>query len=169
MIHLKTNPKGIDLAIQKVQQRLYDKITTTYSCDVEGFGRVYVDVKDDFNAPYAYLSKGEYKEVLNNDTVNGIHFFFVEDDTSSIIERSSLSTSDIDLIVIVNDLTKVKGDVLHYQDEEIKEEVKEFLKGCFKINTITKGKKALDGFDVSKLQFIYPYFVFKISATINNY
>ena len=69
----------------------------------------------------------------------------------------------------MNDLTKVKEEVLHLQDEEIKEDVKSFIKNSLEINTITKGRKALDGFDVSQLEFTYPYFVFKVSATINNY
>ena len=35
------------------------------------------------------------------------------------------------------------------------------------ITYVTKGENALDGFDISKLHFIYPYYVFKITGTIN--
>jgi len=38
-----------------------------------------------------------------------------------------------------------------------------------RVSKITKGEKALDGFDISELKFIYPFFVFKITGTINNY
>ena len=169
MNYLKNDPKGIDIPIQLAQKRLYDKLIFEYSCDVVGYGRVYTDIVDDSDIPYAYIGRGEYEEVLTNDKINGIHFFFVERESSDVISRSCLSSTDVDLIVIVNDLTKVKDDVLHYQDEEIKEDVKSFVKNSLEINSITKGKQALDGFDVSKIQFIYPYFVFKITSTINNY
>tara|TARA_R110000787_G_scaffold175266_1_gene287749 strand:+ start:352 stop:861 length:510 start_codon:yes stop_codon:yes gene_type:complete len=169
MIHLKTNPKGIDIPIQSAQQSVYDKLISAYSCDVTAYGRVYTDVNNESIKPYAYINGGEYKEVLHDDKINGIHFFFVEDDTSEIVSRSCLSNNDVDIIFIVDDLTKVNGDIIHYQDEEIKENVKSSLRGFFEVKSVTKGKEALNGFDVSQLKFIYPYFVFKITVTINNY
>jgi hypothetical protein len=98
------------------------------------------------------------------------HFFFIENDVSDALDHTCLSSNQIDVIFIVDDLTKVKPTIEHYPDEEIKEEVKSYLKpyldGDLKV---TKGEGALDGFDISKLQFIYPYFVFKITGEINNY
>ncbi len=169
MIYLKENPVGIDIQIQRMQQHLYDKLVASWNCDVVSYGRVYLDDKDGSIIPKAYLQKGEYKNVLSDDTIKGVHFFFVEDSESEAISHSCMSSNNLDLIFIVNDLRKVKSDINHYADEEIKEEVKSYIKSFWEMDSITKGKEALNGFDASKKHFKYPYYVFKISGSINNY
>lgn len=166
-IYLKTSPVGIDKQIQRIQQYLYDKIVEQWSCDVDAYGRAYVDTDGDSVKPKAYLENGEYRELLTDDT-RGVHFFFIEKN-AEVLAHTCHSTSDVDLIFIVDDLTQVKSGVGHYADEEIKEDVKSWVKQFWLMETITKGEDALDGFDTSKLHFRYPYHVFKISGTINNY
>jgi len=168
MIHLKINPVGIDIQIQRMQQYLYDKLLASWNCDITAYGRAYLDDKEGSIIPKAYLKKGEYKNVLADDTIKGAHFFFIEANAETV-SNSCVSSNNLDLIFIVDDLTKVRSDISHYADEEIKEEVKSYIKSFWEMESISKGKEALDGFDVSKKHFKYPYYVFKISGSINNY
>lgn len=167
-IYLKTTPVGIDKQIQRMQQYLYDKIVANWGCSVEAYGRAYVDDDKDSVKPRIYLESGEYKELLTDDTISGVHFFFIEKN-AEVLSHTCHSTNDVDLIFIVDDLTKVKSSIDHYADEEIKEDVKNWVKQFWLMETVVKGKDALEGFDIEKIHFVYPYHVFKISGTINNY
>jgi len=167
MIYLKTSPVGLDVQIQKLQQHLYDKLGALWSCDIDAYGRVYKDNDKDSTKPRYYNNNGEYKELLTNDSVKGVHFFFIENDETSNLPDVHLYSSNVDLIVIVDDIRTVKPNVNHYADEEIKEDVRNNIRKGFTINSVVKGDSALDGFDISKLHFVYPYFVFKIAMTIN--
>ena len=170
MIHLKTDPKGIDKPIQRFQQVFYDKSVKAFDCDIVSYGRIYKDDKDGKISPQGYVGKGNYKDVLTDGTIKGLHFFFVEDEESEVIQKPCVSKADVDIIVFVNDISKVRGDIEHYADEEIVTTFKSFFSGYgLEIQSVIKGKKALDGFDTEQLRFRYPYFVFKIKTTINNY
>ncbi|NQV77088.1 MAG: hypothetical protein HQ490_01885 [Lutibacter sp.] len=170
MIYLKSNPKGIDIQIQRIQQYLYDKLSSEYSCEIYAYSRAYKDNENGSIKPLAYVSSGSYKELLTDNNIKGLHYFFIEDDEAEILSDSCLSTNDVDIIFFVNDITKVRGDITHYADEEIKETVKDYIyKLGFKPQSVTKGGKALEGFDISKIKFIHPFNVFKIKITINNY
>ena len=169
MLHLKTDPVGIDNKIQSIQTSLYNKLVASWNCEIEGYGRAYIDDDNGSIKPLVFKGNIDYEEVLTDDKINGAHFFFIEDNESDLMANTCLSTTDIDLILIVDDLRSVKADILHYADEEIKEEVKSYLNGFCRITKAVKGKDALDGFDISQLKFLYPYFVLKITATINNY
>lgn len=169
MIYLKESPKGIDIQIQRMQEYLYEKLLTSLNCEVVAYGRVYKEQVLEEIEPLAYLKNGEYKNVLTEDTIKGLHYFFVENNQSEVLTRTCMSSNTIDVIVIIDDLTKVKSDIVHYPDEEIKEEIKSYLKSFFEIQSVVKGRDALDGFDISKLEFKYPYYVFKLTGTINNY
>ena len=169
MIFTKISPVGIDIPIQRLQVSLHAKLTDAFSCDVTAYGRAYVDNDNGVIKPLTYVSKGEYKELLTDDTINGLHFFFIENDTSEGVSRTCMSDTEVDIIFIIDDLTKVRSDIVHYADEEIKEQIKSFVKSFYEITTITKGENALDGFDISKLKFIYPYFVFKLRVIIKEF
>jgi len=167
-VHLKTTPVGIDKQIQRMQQYLYDKIVANWACEVEAYGRAYVDTVNDSVKPRVYLESGEYREMLTDDSIKGVHFFFIEKN-AEVLSHTCMSTNDVDLIFIVDDLTKVKASITHYADEEIKEDVKKWVKQFWLMESVVKGEDALDGFDTSKIHFVYPYHVFKISGTIINY
>ena len=169
MIYLKENPVGVDLPIQRLQEVLYTKINDAFNCDVTAYGRAYINNDKGSVKPLAYLTKGEHRELLTDDTIDGLHFFFIENDTDDVVSRTCMSDTEVDIIFIINDLTKVKGDIVHYADEEIKEIIKSFVRNQHQITTVTKGENALDGFDVSQLNFIYPYFVFKLRVIIKEF
>ncbi|MFK7780663.1 MAG: hypothetical protein QM490_06105 [Candidatus Gracilibacteria bacterium] len=170
MIYTKVDPQGIDKQIQRIQQFLYDKLNSVYSGEIYSYGRVYKNETENGVRPLFYVGNKDYEELTINDTINGLHYFFVEDDKSEISDRVCISSNEVDIIFIIDDITKIRGDISHYADEEIKETIKSYVQGLnFSLTSVTKGKKALDGFDISKTKFIFPYFVFKLTGTINNY
>jgi len=169
MIYLKTNPVGIDKPLQRLQESLHTKLIDAFNCDINAYGRAYINNENGSVKPLAYLTNGEHRELLTDDSIKGLHFFFVEDDNSQGVSRTCMSDTEVDIIFIIDDLTKVRSDITHYADEEIKEQIKSFVKSWYKIISVTKGEKALDGFDISKLHFIYPYFVFKLRVIIKEF
>lgn len=168
MIYLKSNPVGIDVQIQNMQEYLYEKLNISMNCDIYAYGRAYIEDRESVK-PIVYLNDGEYREVLHDDTVRGLHYFFIEGDSADVLSNTCMSSNDVSVIVIVNDITKAKPSISHYADEEIKEEVKSYLTSFFEAESVVKGKDALDGFDISQVDFIYPFFVFRITGKINNY
>jgi len=169
MLYTKLNPVGIDLQIQRAQIYLHDKLETAFNCDITAYGRAYKDNNKGSIKPLAYIGEGEYIELLTDDRINGLHYFFIENDESNVLSRTCMSDNEVDIIFIVDDLSKVKGSITHYADEEIKEEIKSYLRSFFEITSVTKGEEALNGFDISQLQFIYPYFVFKLKVIVKEY
>jgi len=167
MNNTKASPVGLDVQIQNLQEYLYDRLSIIWTCSIEGYGRVYSDNVNGSIIPRWYNSDGEYKDVLHNDTIKGVHFFFIENDYASNIPNTNLFTSNVDLIVIVDDITSVKPNVVEYADEEILADVRGLIKKGFEITSVTKGENALDGFDISKVHFVHPYHVFKISMNID--
>jgi len=169
LIHTKIAPTGIDKRIQRAEQYLHDNLLSDYSCDISAYGRAYADSINGVIKPRAYVGNGEYKPLLTDDRINGLHFFFVENEESDVEVGTCIRSNDVDLIVIIDDISKVRGDIAHYADEEIVQNVLHYAKSFMRISKITKGEKALDGFDVENLKFIYPFFVFKLTGKINNY
>ncbi len=169
MIYLKQNPKGIDIQIQRIQEYIYNKINEDYNCEVFAYGRVYENKINGVKKPLAYVGSGEYRDVLTDDRINGLHFFFVENEKSEVISRTCMSNNEVDVVFIIDDLSNVKQDITHYPDEEIKEDIKSYLRGFAEVVSVTKNEDALKGYDVENIPFIYPFFVFKITININNY
>lgn len=166
MNNVKTNPAGIDIPLQEMQIVLYDRLCESWG-DITGYGRVYKTKKKERVIPEHYKGNGEYIEVLTDDKKVAI-FFFVE---SGEIESqgSCLSKSDVDLIFLV-DVAKAKNTINHYADEEIRLEVLKIAKSYFStIESTVKGEEALSGFTTENLDFIHPFFIFKIKGSINNY
>jgi len=168
LIYLKDNTSGVDTQIQLIQKYLYNKLVSMYNCEIHGYGRVYKDGNKSVSKPIAYIGNGRYKELLFDSKIKGLHFFFIVNDESISVKNSNLSNYQVELIIFVNDITKIKQGASHYADEEIKEDIKNIVSPYLRPDTVVKGEKALEGFDISKLQFIYPFFVFKIKSKLNN-
>lgn len=166
MIYIKTYPIGIDLNIQKLQTKLYNKLSDLWDCEVDAYGRVYVDNYKDGVKPLVYVGQGDYKELLFDDTINGVHFFFIVDDTVNKIQGKDLYEADVDIIFLINNIYSVKRDISHFADEEIKEDIRGIINGDFEIQSIVKGEDALDGFQTNKLSFIYPFYALKFSTKL---
>lgn len=166
MNYTKQNPVGIDVPIKRIQDALYEKLNTSWK-DIVGYGRVYKTVKGERVIPEHYIGEGEYKEVLTDDKKTAI-FFFIESSTIRSM-GGCLSKNSVDLIFLVNVL-KAKPEAMDYADEEVRLEVLKIAQLYFtSISETIKGREALKGFTTENLDFIHPYFIFKISGIINNY
>jgi len=165
MNNTKTNPVGIDLIIQDIQNDLYDKLSVLWG-DIKGFGRVYKNKKQERTIPEYYAGKGEYDEVLTDDMKTATFFFLESGELES--KGSCLSKTNVELYFLV-DVSKAKSSIQHYADEEVRLDVLNIVKNNLTIVRTIKGRDALSSFTVEDLDFIHPYFIFKIEGIINNY
>lgn len=166
MNHLKDIPVGIDAVIQPMQIDLYDQLCESWG-DMNGFGRVYKQKKQERTIPEYYAGSGQYKEVLTNDSLVGTFFFVEEDEIKST--GLCLSRNTVDLYILV-DAAKARTDIKHYPDEEIRLQVLNIARRYFtEVVRTTKGREAMKEFTTHDLDFIHPYFIFKITGIINNY
>lgn len=155
MIHLKTNPIGIDAEIQGIQEYLYEKLN---DWNLEAFGRAEIIDKK----PRVFYKKNDYKEVLFlNETSNG-KFFFVDSEKTKLEE--GFLVTDVDLYFLL-DVKKIKPNVNHRADEEIRVEILNYLQKKYKEIDITKGQKVLSNFE-TKLNDMQPYHFLKFSFEV---
>ncbi len=157
MIYLKENPIGVDVPIQRIQERLYNDL----GYEINAYGRAYLNKRGDNTVPEVLIEESnEYQEVLLNDCENGV-FFFIENNTTKI--SSHTFRTNVDLIMSLK-LCCVKPDIKHRADEEVKIDVYKVLRKCvFREDIeITKGIEALRGFE-SNLKDMQPNHFVKFS------
>lgn len=153
MNNLKTNPVGIDVHINSTQIKLFDKLGYT---DFDGYGRIYTIEKK----PYGFVLNEDYKELLTDDKLSG-HFFFVE---NPLTDKDKLFITEIDIVFMLN-LKKLKPNIIHRADEEVRIQILEILDNCamFQLKSVTKGIDALSDFDHTLLD-MQPYHFIKFSG-----
>ena len=159
-LNLINNPKGIDAEIQRIETSLYNNLG--YS-NIEAYGRCYVIEKDDNTVPVYYLGNKEYREVTLNDALE-MSFFFIERPTSA--KASGFYTTPVDIIFLL-DLEKLKPELNHRADEELKAEIDKILvkNTQFTLTEVKKGLDALEGFD-HDLKDMQPYSFLKFTGTL---
>lgn len=156
-MHKKENPVGIDVEIQRIQEKLLEKLS---DWNLEGFDRVYVLDKK----PIWYYKKNDYRHVLKFDKKTYGLFFFVEGDSTDV--KRNISKSDVDLIFLL-DISKIKPNSKHRADEEVKIDIQKILAKYLtrEILKITKGINALSPFE-TRLEDLQPYHFIKFSFQI---
>lgn len=162
MNHLKTNPVGIDKAIQQLQIRLYEHLEFD-----NGYGRVY-KVEKDTNRfiPAHFVNETEdYIEVLTDDSLNG-SFFFLENRKTIFKKDTVQIKTPVDIIFQMN-LNKLRSDISHRADEEMRLEILNIISlfPNFEVNQTIKGIRALDGL-FHQLRDMQPYHYLKVSGNI---
>ncbi len=166
MIYTLTNPKGIDAAIQNLQNFLHDQLGWT---DIDVYGRVYRNVSEQKGlTPEAYISDGEYRDVLTNDKKTATIFFI--DDNKHETKEGIRFESKIKIVFILN-LKKAFPNVTHRADMDAEIKAVELLRmrSAFAMNEMEKGVDAvLSGFNTEgiKLSDIQPYHVFSINGVM---
>lgn len=155
MIVLKENPVGIDLKIQKLQMFL-DNWLPGYNLEI--LGRT--EIKD--KKPIAFYKKNDYKEVLFINQSTSGRVFFIDNEITKTDGKKLVTTVDV---IFLLDLIKIKPNVIHRADEEVKIEILDVLKDFLPRNTdieITRGIEALKDFD-TRLKDLQPYHFLKFS------
>jgi len=166
------NPKGIDYQIQRIQNHL-EKHLGWAETDI--YGRVYKNPSKEGNVvPEAYISKGEYRDVLRNDKKNAMVFFIDDDEHTSTTGHQF--SAEVSVVFMVN-LKKLYPDANNRPDTDAQLHVEAILRRLkiFSITnnsplTITKGlENVLSDFDTKhiKLSDFHPYHIFSIKGTIN--
>jgi len=167
-----TTPVGIDIPIQKLQNKLTAKLWTglnylSYGQSeiIEGVPKVYV--------PGTTNKNGEYIDMFLQDTIDAHSFFYVQPTET---EEDGVHTAEVDLIFFVN-LSKA-SDLLTRAKEEIIKEARGYLRGDpygFKITGTTKGVTSLSDFSFERkvgkesggfADNMQPYFVFKFTMEL---
>jgi len=123
MLQLKTDPVGIDVQIQRLQQFLYKSLSATWGIDPDSeawacYGRCYKNKTENGYIAEVYAGKGEYKEVYWNDDVWSVSFFGLSDR----IEFDVTNKAKVHLVFFVN-VEKLKPAIVHRADEEIRKDV----------------------------------------------
>lgn len=128
MLITKTNPVGIDVAIQQLQTYLHKQLVKKWGLTgdddpaYESYGRVYRNKKDNQYIAEAYAGENEYKEVYWNDSLSAISWVGVSGKT----EFDKQNKTDVHLVFFVN-LAKLKPSVSHRADEEVRNEIQKLF------------------------------------------
>lgn len=163
MIHLKSNPKGIDKPIQLMQLMIQKEI----DFDIDIYGRIYLIKKDDKTIPVYHQKDNDFKEVIPTSENNSKGcLFFIESNTTN--SRQTISETDVEIIAIVN-IQELFKENTHVSDEELKVLFYEILKKYrFFYSTeitITKGNQALRSIDTD-LKHMFPYCLLRFEGKI---
>jgi hypothetical protein len=124
MLITKVKPVGIDVVIQNVQSYLHKQLVKLWSLSgdsdplYECYGRVDRNKKEAGYIAEVYIGNNEYKEVYWNDSLKAISWFGISGKT----EQDLQNKVDVHLVFFV-DLAKIKPNVLHRADEEVRNEI----------------------------------------------
>jgi len=169
MNNKKSNPVGIDVLIQKLQDKLYKEfgyLNDIETNDFDGYGRIYLNEKDGKIMPYHFISDKEYKLTTLDDSKDGI-FFFIQEETEK--RKNNFLTSEVGIVFLLN-IKKIKSSILHRADEEVKLQIIDVLKTFrgYTWDEVIKGKEALRGINLNLID-MQPFHFIKFKGTIKYY
>lgn len=169
--NVKLNPRGIDKQIVRLQKTLYDRLASKLlpGKSVEGFGRVYRNMRDGKHVFEVYKGKNEYKDVSGLDGSS----FLMHASGNTNISEDPVTLLQIVFFLNIDDFyntTETRN------DEELKEiaynAVLTKLKGGLK--EIIPGVEYVDGLLDGYLQGktimtwdMHPHVVFTITGNIS--
>lgn len=181
MLYPKTNPRGIDIKIDRIAKKVHDYLLSAWGIDSSSyfcFGRVYRNQDSQGRyIPEAYKGKKEYSDPLYNDKSICTSFFGVDTDMQSL--GGGDFTAQCHLIFSLN-IAKIKTDIAHRADEEIHIDCLNALRSGLDWDSITEivtglnvvfaeynGFKSQDGVIFTDM---HPKHVFRINfdLTFNN-
>jgi len=125
MLIQKPNPTAIDLCIQRVQQVMYERLTTLWGLDDKAwtcYERAYKNPQGTYNAAEVFVpntaQSGDYSEVFWNDALTVLSFFGVADQETIVRD---VNTAKVYLIMMM-DLQRLKPGI-YRQDAEVRRDV----------------------------------------------
>lgn len=123
----KTNPVGVDVAIDKLQRDLYEGLTVGFGwTGYEAYHRAYKNYNKGQIIPEIYTGANEYKDVLFDDTKNVSSFIIINDERPF---TPNLSKFTVNLAVIFQaKLDKLFPVITHRADEELIDNVYKTIK-----------------------------------------
>jgi len=185
MNNLLTSAEGLSLAIQSIQEELYDALPDFWSGDIEGFGKVYKNIENSFNdiptyyksakifIPEVYNSNtGNYEDVYYNDRKSCVFCFLISDKDET--EDQILFKNKVKVVFMV-DLKKIYPSEKERQDAKAQKDVIDILRninGSYEINEIERGiDNVFNQYTTSKIRFndLQPLHAFSVNIDLEYY
>lgn len=169
----KIAPKGIDIAIARLQLSLYNGLTWKNTPNTYiSYERAYKNETNDNKLPEVFLGSAntggvDYAEVFTDDTVSASSFFLVSDNRTI----DDIISADVDIIFQV-DLKKLYPNIAHRADEEAHEEVTTVLQnnsGNYPMtNMITGVANVYSDLRITQVNLddTQPYHIFKVTLNV---
>ena len=127
----KTDPVGIDLVIDRLQEYLYSTLTVAALPvawpNYESYHRVYVNDSKRGVIPEVYTSNGDYKEVFNTDDFT-VTSFWIAGENREVIDQENIYEANISIVFQVDRLNLLFPSVSHRADEELHRQIQQVLK-----------------------------------------
>lgn len=163
MNNLKTNPKGIDAIINRIQVPLYDILTSLWGVSLNSYPRCYIYSENGIKDIQHYFKNKEYESVLYAE--NNKFFFTAENDLTH--EGNNYYSTTIDLYFIIN-VEQIKS-LSHRADEECVIDIVNILNenvNC-KVTKVSRGfDNVFNRYDYRQIDDLEPYFICKIELSL---
>ena len=166
--YIKDNPVGLDVVIDIIQKRLYNKLTPLWNVKLEGYPRCYEVKRNKKTTIEHFLGRNEYKSLIHSDENK---FFFIVKDN---IKQVSFTTYNavIELYFIVN-VQDCKPSIKHRADEEVRNEVINVLSTIGVADAlktiIIDTASVFRGYDYELLNDMHPHHCFKVIFEIRDF
>jgi len=152
---------GIDANISRLQDRLNADLAWSENVDI--FGRLYQNKKNNSDVIEAYAGAGEYSEVFLNDCKKGVIGF--------LVNSREIVSNEVPIIIIFSIIIPetYAGNLNH--DEHIIMDCQRIIRnsGLIKASQInTDFEQIFSGTDIKRIQYrnMYPFVNFSISGTM---
>lgn len=125
MLNQRTAPIGMDFYISKLQNKLHTNLLTTWGIDTAeyaSYDRCYRNKTSDGYTAEFFTGGKDYKEVYWNDSLSVVSFFGQSEDITIDVQN----VAAVHLVFFVN-IQKVKPDILHRADEEVRNDVQQIV------------------------------------------
>lgn len=167
MLYTKRNPVGIDIPIQQLQKRLYEKLPDAWEINdnkYKSYGRIYRNQKESGLVPEVYLGNNEYSDSFFDDKISVLSFFDVAEERDY---QGADVKANVGLIFCLW-LNDIKKNIAHRADEEAIKDVVLLCKGPFhgfKLSRIVTGiENVFRGYNIDPVKFrnMQPLLCFKL-------
>jgi len=177
---LKTSPVGIDTVINNINYLVFKELEwlstgTSSPVNYTAYHRALKNPRNGEIVPEVYeidtvTRRGEYSEVLYNDSVDASSFFYV-DDNQTPIDNGLLFNTTVSMVFQV-DLSVVADNIKHRGDAEIHRIVINAInKGIYgKVSNLVTGiPNVYSEFDQSQIEFtdMHPFHCFRVDVDVN--
>lgn len=173
MNYTLTTTIGIDHVIQSVQTDIYEWLTAVWDYELDGYGRIYKNLKDGKYIPEYFIGDNEYKEVYFNDKVKGSFMFIVDEKNPT--EDEMVYINDVKVVFMLN-LGEIfptetnRADSMAHRDAV--QALRRFAFMKYSITGVETGvENVFRGFDTSKIDVIdiHPNHCFSVNLKLSYY
>lgn len=181
MLTLKEKPIGIDTVINNINWLVYDEFgwksdDPYFPINYTAYHRALKNPRNGGLVPEVYIAnqnrfeKGEYSEVLYDDTLDASSFFYV-DDNQTPVDNGRLFSTTLSMVFQVN-LNKVAENIKHRGDAEIHRIAVNAINKSLYGNVsglVTGISNVYSEFDQSQIQFtdMHPFHCFRVDIDVN--